>query len=221
MRLQLQHATFLFLLLAAPLFSQPNDSVDSADDEFQALVEELCTVTETSAQLENIANYLLDKSKAPSLTVDSATALIRERFSCASIAFTYREFVREHLSLRRQFSYQLARIDPDTLAMVVAPLFDSAYSAREIRFPAQFIETKAGAAYSEIKIKQIQDLERLSEIFMEGFNRLSSREQDRLIRFTETPVSKKCYGENWEFWSRSGIEPPHTFGRSSMRPTST
>lgn len=84
-----------------------------------------------------------------------------------------------------------ARMDEDTLIAVVAPVFDTFFTAREMKLLADFYQTRAGKSYVRVKLRQYREPERLSEIFMEEFNKLPPKEQDRLIAFRDTEAADK------------------------------
>lgn len=84
-----------------------------------------------------------------------------------------------------------ARMDEDTLIAVVAPVFDTFFTAREMKLLADFYQTRAGKSYVRVKLRQYREPERLSEIFMEEFDKLPPKEQDRLIAFRDTEAADK------------------------------
>lgn len=84
-----------------------------------------------------------------------------------------------------------ARMDEDTLIAVVAPVFDAFFTPREMKLLADFYQTRAGKSYVRVKLRQYREPERLTEIFMEEFDKLPPKEQDRLIAFRDTEAADK------------------------------
>lgn len=93
--------------------------------------------------------------------------------------------------VKRLTELMVARLSEDSLINVVAPVFHEFFTDKEMKQLADFYQTKAGKSYVQIKLRQYREPEKLTEIFMEEFDKLTSKEQDRLIAFRETAAADK------------------------------